>query len=347
MKPPAISVVLPAWNAAATLPRAIDSIRLQSSADWELLVIDDGSTDDTPRILREFAPAEPRLRVLTQPHRGVVAALNAGMANARGGFIARMDADDEAHPERLAAQAEWLSTQPAIGLASCLVAFGGDPVANAGYALHVDWINSLITADQIALNRFIESPLAHPSVMFRRELVSVHGGYADGDFPEDYELWLRWLDAGIRMAKVPRVLLRWNDPPGRLSRHDPRYAPEAFARVKARWIAREIGRMESRRSRGAGPRPVWIWGAGRPTRKRAASLAEHGVRIAGYIDVDPKKATCALGGTGVPVIVPERLPQPDEVLVLGYVSNRGAREHIRAELNGRGFVEGRDFLMCA
>jgi hypothetical protein len=142
------------------------------------------------------------------------------------------------------------------------------------------------------------------------------------------------------MAKVPRVLLRWNDPPLRMSRVDPRFSPEAFFRTKAEWIAREVQRIAPRR-------PVLVWGAGRPTRKRAAQLEPHGLRIAGYIDIDAKKTTTALGGTGAPVISPAALPPPGEAFVLGYVSSRGARDLIRNALRARGYAEGRDFLMCA
>jgi hypothetical protein len=220
----------------------------------------------------------------------------------------------------------------------CLVDYAGDRGANAGYARHVDWLNSVVTPEQITLNRFVESPLAHPSVMFRRELVERFGGYRDGHFPEDYELWLRWLDAGVRMAKVPRALLAWHDPPGRLSRTDPRYDPEAFYRLKAAWLARQVGRV-------LGGRRVLVWGAGRPTRKRAAHLEAHGVAIAGYLDIDPKKTGRAVGGR--PVLAPEELPPPGEAFVLGYVASRGARELIRGELARRGFGEGRDFLMGA
>jgi glycosyltransferase involved in cell wall biosynthesis len=279
-----------------------------------------------------------------------VAALQAGLAAGRGELVARMDADDEAHPERLAEQVAFLAAPAnrAIGLVGCLVDYGGNRATNAGYALHVDWINSLVTPEEIALNRFVESPLAHPSVMFRRELVARHGGYRAGDFPEDYELWLRWLDAGVRMAKVPRVLLRWHDPPGRLSRTDARYAPAAFFRMKAEWIAREVRRRDRQAAAEGGQLPsVWIWGAGRPTRLRAAHLERHGVRIAGYIDIDAKKTTRALGGRGVPVIAPADLPAPGGVFALGYVSTRGARDLIRADLVRRGYGEGRDFLMCA
>lgn len=335
--PPLVSVLLPVRNAAGSIARAVASVQAQAGVGWELVVIDDGSTDGTRDWLRQAAGNDRRIRLLEQPALGLVAALNAGLAASRGGFIARMDADDECHPERLAAQASWLEKRPGIGLVSCLVGFGGDRGANAGYALHVDWLNAVVTPEQIALNRFVESPLAHPSVMFRRELVVRHGGYRDGDFPEDYELWLRWLDAGVAMTKVPRELLTWHDAPERLSRTDPRYDPEAFFRVKAEYLAKHLRRI--------GRTEVWIWGAGRPTRKRAAHLVTHGLRITGYIDVDEKKTGKLVGG--VPVIPPEALPAPGRVFVLGYVSSRGAREMIRGELALRGYAEGRDFLMGA
>lgn len=344
---PVVSVVLPVRNAAATLGRAVASISAQTLREWELVVVDDGSTDGTAEVLRGWAQREPRMRVLHRPAEGVVAASNAGLALARGRFVARMDADDEARPDRLAAQAEFLANpaQADVGVVASLVEYGGDRLVNAGYALHVDWVNSLVTPEAIALNRFVELPLAHPSMMFRRELVARWGSYEDGDFPEDYELCLRWLDAGVRMAKVPRVLLRWNDPPGRLSRTDPRYSPEAFFRLKAKWIAREVARLPA--GPDGSPRPVWVWGAGRPTRKRAACLERHGVRIAAYVDVDAKKVTGAMGGSGLSVRAPAELPAPGSLCVLGYVSTRGARDLIRADLLRRGYVEGTDFLMCA
>ena len=324
-------------NGVPTLGRALESIRRQSLASWELVAVDDGSTDGTGDLLDAAARADARIRVVRQPSRGLVAALNAGLAAARGSWVARMDADDESHPERLALQAGCLEARPELGVVSCLVGFGGDRAASAGYALHVDWLNGVCSAAEIALNRFVESPVAHPSVMFRRELVARHGGYREGDFPEDYELWLRWLDAGVAMAKVPEVLLTWHDAPGRLSRTDPRYDPDAFFRLKAEYVARHLARI--------GWKTVWIWGAGRPTRKRAATLEAHGLRIAGFIDVDAKK----IGGriAGRPVIAPDDLPPPGERFILSYVSKRGARDWIRGELGRRNYVEGRDFLACA
>ena len=339
---PRVSVVLPVFNAAGTITRAVASVRAQTWADWELVVMDDGSTDGTREILRELAQVETRMRVCAREHAGVALTANAAMAEARGAFIARMDADDFSHPERLAEQVALLeqAENRDVGAVGCFVEFGGDRAANAGYALHVDWVNALLTPEAIALGRFVEQPVVNPSVMFRRELVARLGGYRDGDFPEDYELWLRWLDAGVRIAKVPRVLLTWNDAPTRLTRTDARYAPDAFFRLKAEWIARELARV-------AVGRKIVVWGAGRHTRKRAAWLAGWGVLIAGYVDVDVKKTGRRIGGTGLPVIGVEALPAPGEIFVLSYVTTRGARDYNRARLVERGYAEGRDFLLCA
>ena len=334
---PRVSVLLPAFNALATLPRAVASIRAQTFTDWELLVVDDGSTDGTTEWLRAQATGEPRLRVISQPHGGIVATLNHGLATARGEFIARMDADDEALPERLTEQVALLDSHADMGVIGSLVEFAGDRAASQGYALHVDWLNSVVTPEQIALNRFVEAPFAHPSVMFRRELVARHGGYRDGDFPEDYELWLRWLEAGVRMAKVPRTLLRWHDPPMRLSRTDPRYAVDSFYKLKANYLARWL-RAEVSESR-----ELLVWGAGRATRKRVKLLQAQGIRVSAYVDTDRNKH--GRSRAGHLVLAPGQIPAG--AFHLGYAGKRGAREFCRNFLEHHGCVEGRDFLFAA
>ncbi|HLP08863.1 MAG TPA: glycosyltransferase family 2 protein [Opitutaceae bacterium] len=336
---PDVSVLLPVYNAAGTLPAALASLRAQTLVDWELLAVDDGSTDATPILLSAAAAADPRIRVLAQPHSGIVAALNLGLSAARTPLVARFDADDECHPERLARQVAFLRDHPEIGLCATQVAYGGDTAANRGYALHVEWTNALLSPAEIALNRFIESPVAHPSVMFRRELVAAHGGYREHAWPEDYEMWLRWLDAGVNFAKIPAPLVRWNDPPQRLSRTHPRYAVDAFYACKchylARWLRHEL----------ALDRPLYLRGAGKVTRRRFAALAAEGVRLAGYVDVAARKLGARIAG--LPVLAPEAVPPAGECFILGAVGTRGARDFIRAQLRAQGRSEGRDFLMVA
>jgi glycosyltransferase involved in cell wall biosynthesis len=331
-------VILPAWNAAGTLAAALDSIRRQTFTDWELVVVDDGSTDATPEVLAAAARREPRLRWVRQPHGGIVRTLHAALALARGAWFARMDADDASTPDRLAAQVQMLTTSPDVGLASCQVRFGGDSTRNAGLARHVAWLNTLVTPEDIARNRFIESPVAHPSVLFRRELLERHGSYREGPFPEDYELWLRWLEQGVRFAKVPRELLAWNDPPGRLSHRDPRYSPDAVHTAKAPYLVRAI------QERGHG-REVWVWGAGRVTRRRVDRLVAAGLGVRGFIDVDSKK--WGRHRDGRQVVGPAGLPSPRTAFVVVQVGRLGAREFIRPQLERAGFVEAEDYWVAA
>jgi glycosyltransferase involved in cell wall biosynthesis len=335
---PPISVVLPAYNAEATLEQAVGSVLNQHEGDFELVLVDDGSTDRTAEAARALADRDRRLRLELQPHRGIVAALNHGLSRSRGELIARMDADDVSYPDRLGAQRRYLCGHPEAGLVACRVDFGGEGDRDRGYARHVAWTNTLTTHDQIALNRFVESPVAHPSVMFRRALLAF-GGYREGPFPEDYELWLRWLELGVRMAKLPDTLLRWNDPPERLSRSDPRCSIEAFYACKTGYLARWLAAHNPHHPE------VTVWGAGRTSRKRAALLGAHGIRIVAFLDIDPAKVGQTIEGR--PVLAPEALGLPDEQFVLPYVGSWNARETIEAWLQKQGFVAGRHYICAA
>jgi glycosyltransferase involved in cell wall biosynthesis len=336
---PSISVVMPVWNAEPTLAGAVESVLAQTEPDWELIAVDDGSTDASLTLLDTAARRDFRIRVLPGPHRGVVAALNRGLAAARGRLVARMDADDVALPARLARQRDHLDAHPDVGVVATRVIFGGDARRSAGYARHVAWTNTLLSHDAIALGAFIDSPVAHPSVMFRSELVDRLGGYAEGDFPEDYELWLRWLDRGVPFDKLDEPLLVWRDTLGRLSRTDPRYSPAAFSRVKARYLARWLARHNPHHP------AVTVWGAGRVTRQRARWLAEHGVRITAYVDIDPRKVGRRVDDA--PVLAPGDLPRPGQAFVVSYVGSRDARELIDARLRALGYRAGVDYLLAA
>src|SRR2546422_1481825 len=210
---PKISIVMPVRNAAETLRVALESVRSQTFQDWELVVVDDGSKDDTAGILESAARADPRIRILSQPACGIAEALQRGCAAARGEFIARLDADDWSPPERLLRQLEFFERHPQLGVVSCRVRHGGDPTAQAGYAAHVAWINSLLTPEDIALRRFVESPVAHPSVMFRQVLLQKYGGFGSGGFSEDLVILLRWVDAGAPFRKEDAELFLLNDVP--------------------------------------------------------------------------------------------------------------------------------------
>lgn len=337
---PRASVLLPVRDGDSTLERALASLFAQRGPAFEIVAVDDGSRDGSAERLADASRRDPRLRLLsTRPDgRGLVAALNLAVREARAPLLARMDADDVSRPDRLRLQVEALQDDPTLDLISCRVDWHGAGRAG-GYARHVAWLNDLLSSEQIANGRFVESPLAHPSVCFRRDALLKLGGYRHGDFPEDYELWLRWLDAGGRMRKLPETLLDWHDRPGRLSRVDPRYRDEAFQRLKAGWLFRWLEAHNP-----AHPR-VRIWGAGRDSRRKARWLQRLGVVVEGWVDIDPRKLGQRVEGTLVEP--PEALPEPGGAVVLVWVARWGAREEIAGRLEARGWRLGEHWLPCA
>jgi glycosyltransferase involved in cell wall biosynthesis len=336
---PLVSVVLPFYRpGAAGLIRAAASILEQSCDDLELILINDGADVESAEAGRSLAAADLRVRLIEQENRGVCAAHATGVAASRGEFVARMDADDEALPQRLSRQLALLRDDPSLHFCGSLVRFGGDPESARGFAEYIRWSNSLITSDDIAQHRFVEAPLVNPTLMWRRSALAAFGSYRNGDFPEDYELWLRALDGGAQIAKVPEELLIWNDPPGRLTRCDQRYSSQAFYAVKAEWLARELLRR--------GQNEVLIWGGGVQTRRRARLLQKHGIHIRAWFDINPR--TIGRSYDGAPVLPREEVEAfRGRYPVLGYVGNRGAREDSVDYLTARGFRAWLDFILCA
>jgi glycosyltransferase involved in cell wall biosynthesis len=334
---PAISVLLPVRDAGEALDDCLDSLAAQTVADHEVVAVDDGSRDGSGERLLARSARDARLRVRRTPPRGLVAALAVALAEARAPLVARMDADDVALPGRLEAQVRRLRDDPGVDVLGCLVAAGarGRGAAGQGMRAYVDWVNSLGDHDAMARNRFVEAPLVHPSVAMRTATLRALSGWRDFDGPEDYDLWLRAFDAGLRFGKVHEVLLEWRDSPGRLTRTSRRYAPAAFARVKAEALVR-------------GPlagRSAVVWGAGPVGKRLARALREAGRSVLAFVEVDPRKIGQRVHGA--PVVGVEAVAGLRAALHLGAVGQRGARERLRAEAARLGLRDGEDFLAAA
>jgi glycosyltransferase involved in cell wall biosynthesis len=333
---PAVSVLLPCYNAGAMLDEALESLVQQALTDIEIVCVEDGSTDDTALRLDRWAERDNRIRVVRQPHAGVISASNHGMQYCTAPYIARMDADDRAHPERLLRQAAFLDQHPQVGLVSSRVAGFPAGKVRQGFALYLEWLNGLLSDEDIRREIFIESPLPNPSVTFRREVILGAGGYQDYGWAEDYDLYLRLYLAGERFAKLPQVLVEWREHPNRLTRTDPRYSQENFLRLKAHYLAR--GPL-------AGRDAVAIWGAGTVGGRLGQRLARQGVPVEAFIDIDPRK----IGSTrhGRPVLPPDAVPdwwgRFQRPVLLAAVGARGARELIRQRLVAMGLREGQDW----
>ncbi len=332
-----ISVLIPFRDAAATLETALAGVLASGEHALEVLAIDDGSNDSGPERVRTWARRDPRLKLFRTGGTGLVAALSLGLSHAQGALIARMDADDISHPTRLARQREYFREHPEIAVLGTRVrAFADDGEVGAGLARYVAWQNALLTPEDHRRERFVESPLCHPSVMMRRSVLEYLGGYRALDGPEDYELFLRVLEHGYALAKLPEVLLEWRHRVTRTTFADPRYGRDRFRAVKAPYLARELARCARKR--------LVVWGAGPTGRRLARALSEHGMHCELFVDIDPRK----IGRTArnAPICTAAALDARKD-MVVGAVGAAGARALIRTELTARGFREGENVWFAA
>lgn len=202
---PTISVVLPVYNAARYVREAIDSILHQTYRDFELLIIDDGSTDNSLRIIHSAVDGDRRGRVISRPNKGLVASCNEGIAEARGIYVFRMDADDEAHPDRFTRQVRFLEDHPECVAVGTRVMLADDSMMPI-----IESFKRLTHADIDAENMQGQgSAICHPTAAFRRDALLVIGGYRkEFEWAEDLDLFLRLAEVG-RLANLPDVLLSY------------------------------------------------------------------------------------------------------------------------------------------
>lgn len=328
-----ISVVMPAFNAAATIARAVRSILDQTLRDIELIVADDGSTDETIGIVHSIR--DPRMRLIESDHYGVADATNAATECATAPLIARMDADDFSYPHRLQRQVQLLQQQQldVVGSQVRIVDQAGDPVDSL--RRYEQWINhETLDCDSIAALRFVELPLVNPTILARRRYFEL--GFQNNDRPEDYDLLLRAAAAGMRFGKVPEVLLDWIDSSTRLTRSDGRYSADAFMRCR---------RAHLRSGPLCGVAEVDLWGMGQTGKPWYRWLREENFAVRHVYDIDDRKVGQTIHGTTV--MHPSSMPPADGVPLLIAVGAAGARETIRPQIKARGYVSGRDAWFVA
>lgn len=333
---PLVSVLMPVYNCAKLAGPTVKSIFRQTLNEFELVVVDDGSTDGTPETVELAAGGDNRLRLVKAEHKGLIPALNLGLDHCRGEFIARMDGDDICHPERLRLQVEFMQANPDVSVCSSSVRSFPNHAIRDGFKLYEKWLNSLATHEDISRDIFVESPVAHPSVMLRTTELKGLGGYQEHGWPEDYDLWLRYFVSGKRFAKVPKTLLFWRAHESRLTFTDSRYALENFMRAKAHYFTKWLKPRHQQ---------VIVWGAGMTGRRLSKHLVREGLEVSYAVDVDPKK----IGRTmrGIPIISLDDLEKHRDLFIIAAVGSSSARELIREYLKSTGRCETVDFVYAS
>ena len=338
MSEPLVSVLLPVRDPGPYLKDCIASLERQTLEEYEVVAVDDGSTDGSAKALDDWALQDARVKVIHRSESGLVETLNAGLELCTAPFVARMDADDIIHPKRFELQLAEFEELPWVGVVSSLVRHFPWHGVGEGYRVYEEWLNSLVTPEQISRERFVESPVPHPSAMVRREVYQSAGGYRDEGWAEDFDFWLRLFEAGVTFTKVEKYLYFWREHAERLTRVDSRYSVENFLRCKAKYLL--SGPL-------AGGQRVVIWGAGQTGRRISKHLLRDGATVEAFVDIDPSK----IGGTmrNKPIVEFDELRTmmgPD-LVVLAAVGSRGARELIREQLKNIGLREGWNFWCVA
>jgi glycosyltransferase involved in cell wall biosynthesis len=331
---PVVSVLLPVRDEAPYLAEALASLSAQSLEDFEVIVVDDGSADGSAEIAAEHALKDTRFHVIRQSRSGIVSALERARAAAGGRYLARMDGDDVALRDRLRAQFDALESEELDACGGGIEYFPAEYVRD-GSRRYEQWINRLVTVEDAGRDVFVECPLPHPTIVFRREALEAVGGYRECGWPEDYDLVLRLWSRGARFRNVDEVVLRWRDHGERASRTEPVYALEAFVRCKVHHLRQSL----------LDGRDVVVWGAGPVGKAFARELGRQGTRIAAFVDVDPRKIGHEV--VGAPVVAVDDAPRFAEAFALGAVSGAEGRARVREMAAAQGWQDGMNFVAVA
>jgi glycosyltransferase involved in cell wall biosynthesis len=309
-------------NAQPWLTHSLATLGRQTMPDFEVIAIDDGSTDASGAVLEAHAARDSRVGVLRTPGIGLPAALNLGFAHARAPYIARMDADDLISRHRFGLQHAHLEAHPEWAVAGSRVRLFPHREVGVGMGRWIRWHNALLDHESIAREMLIDSSLVHGTAMIRREWLERVGGWTNEDWPEDLDLWIRLLDAGARFCKLPQTLYGWRQHAASATRTDERYRLERFVRLKldalGRWLRPD-------------QRPPTVIGVGRSLERWQAALRARWPETNAIETRSPAHDLLA------------RIAPPIVLVLVAYQR----RDLWRSAMTRHGFVESRDFIFVA
>lgn len=327
-----VSVIFPVGPGVDNAGKALGDLLEQTWTDLEILAVLNGCSS---KVREEFlGNRDERLRTIDlgdEPQ--LMRALNVAVDQASGKWLARMDSDDRCDPTRIEKKVTLLKSGT-DEVVSCGIQLVG--ALGAGMQRYVDWVNGLVSAEDVARERFVESPVVQPTVIMSKELLLSVGGYLENGFAEDYDLWLRLLEKGVRFGKVPEQLYQWHDRNDRLTRSDPRFGRKKMLALKADALARLEDVVE---------KGVAISGAGPIGKVLGRELIARGVKVWGFFEVNPKRVGSVCQGSPI-------AGQSDfgvkwrDAIQLSAVGVVGGRAEVRDLAMRKGFREGIDFWCC-
>lgn len=279
MQNPLVSILIPFKNTAQFLNECIDSIVQQQYTNWEVMAINDHSSDDSKSILEAYAKKDSRIHVYDNEGKGIIDALRTAYSKSNGQFITRMDSDDVMMPERLGVMLGSLLEKGLGHLAVGQVEYFSKSGIKSGYKRYEEWLNQLTKNGANYSEIYKECVIPSPCWMVYREDLDVCDAFKSNRYPEDYDLAFRFYEKGLKCIPCNKVLLRWRDYDTRTSRTSEHYVQNYFLDIKLHYFLK----LEQDETK-----TLTVWGAGRKGKAIAKSLLEKNIDFLWICD-NPKK----------------------------------------------------------
>lgn len=263
-----ISIILPCKNAGPFLNECLSSILAQTETNWELLVVNDGSTDDSKAIVNQFAQADKRILVFENDGSGIIDALRLAYSKSSGEFITRMDADDIMASNKLEILKRNLLKNGSGHVAVGQVKYFSNEELKDGYRYYESWLNGLTASGTNYLDIYRECVIPSPCWMVFREDLDKCGAFNSDQYPEDYDLTFRFFGNKLNVIPCSEILHHWRDHSSRSSRNDPNYADNRFLELKLMWFLK-LSHDSAR--------PLVVWGAASKGKMLSKGLLEAGI----------------------------------------------------------------------
>ncbi len=335
MEVPLVSILIPFKNTAPFLEACLDSIISQTFTNWQVLAVNDNSSDMSLAIVQKYANKDQRIKVFNTNGRGIIEALRTAYDHSEGKFITRMDADDQMTPKRLELMVADLEEYGMRHIAIGQVKYFSEKGIGDGYERYEKWLNALTEKGTNFSELYKECVIPSPCWMLHKVDLDACKSFKPDDYPEDYDLTFRFYEHGLKVIPSKQVLLLWRDYDHRTSRTSEHYAHNYFLDIKLRYFIKLHYNPNEN---------LVIWGAGNKGKTIAKKLIERNVPFQ-WICNNPKKIGKEIyGKTLLPINCLEKIPNSQSIIA---VANEEEQNHIHDYFNKKGKISMKDyFFFC-
>lgn len=321
MQDPLISILVPFKNTATFLSECLNSIKHQTYTNWEVIAINDHSTDNSLKLVQDFAKNDPRIKVFQNSGEGIIEALRWAYDQSKGECITRMDSDDRMAPKKLQVLVSGLQTYGTGHLAVGQVRYFSERGISNGYARYEKWLNQLTVTGNNYSEIYKECVIPSPCWMAFRTDLDRCGAFEPNRYPEDYDLTFRFYEKGLKCIPCDTILHHWRDYDTRTSRTSQHYAQNYFLDIKLHYFLKLDHQAD---------RPLVIWGAGNKGKAIARGLQSAQIDFVWLCD-NPKKIGKSIYGQRLHhYSLLEQIEHPQSIIT---VANMTAQKEIGTYLH--------------